>query len=111
MLEAKILWRVVYRRSIMERKTIGYREKEAFGFFEDKNIFHGYTAILEYKLLPGAPWTTFAHIFINKSKVEYTLIAEDGRILNYNPVKKKDIVSALKKNPSPKEFCDYLEKY
>ena len=110
MAEYKTRWRVVYMRSMYERKKRGWSDKEALDFFNDKEVRHSYTAILEYKILPGAPWIPFAHIFINKGKTSYTLIGEDGRIMNLNPIDKETILSTLRENPSPNDFYHYLGK-
>lgn len=116
-MDYKVEWRVTYKRTMSDRRLRGYGTGDAFKFFDDNELGADYAAFLEYKMLPGSPWTIFCRILIDQTKTNYILIDCNGdKILQDNSYIKKNIFNIFLKNqkPTPRQFLSVVrakEKY
>ena len=111
-MDYKVQWRVVYKRSMFDRTLRGYKEKDAFKFFDDfKNLCADYAAYLEYQMLPGSPWKVFSMIFVNRTNSLYYLIDENGdKIEQSNTFINRNVFTQFLKEqcPTPRQFLSVI---
>ena len=101
-------WRVVYKRSMHDKKMRGYGTRDAFAFFKDDYLEPDYAAFIEYQEQGDQGWTVFCQILNNRYHTNFHLIDSDGKNLLEHPSTTLGInffTLYLKDyNPSPYDF-------